>query len=94
MTAPREVTDADGTTWSCVQAFAGLGDGAAAQAAAERAAEGDGTVAVVCTPGGGAQSVRLSLPADWAHALDDGALLAAIAGAAGEASRDPRARNE
>lgn len=22
---PREVTDADGTTWSCIQAFAGLG---------------------------------------------------------------------
>ena len=23
---PREITDKDGTTWSCIQAFAGLGN--------------------------------------------------------------------
>ena len=39
MTTPREVTDDEGTSWSCVQAFAGLSDGDAAQEAAERAAQ-------------------------------------------------------
>ena len=80
MTTPREVTDDEGTTWSCVQAFAGLGDSDAAQEAAERAAEGDGTVAVVCTPRGGAQSVRVSLPTDWEE-MPEPELLAAIAAA-------------
>ena len=76
----REVTDADGTVWSCVQAFAGLGDSSpAARAAAERAARDDGRVTVVATPRGGAQTVRMQLPADWADALDDAALLAAVA---------------
>ena len=82
----REVTDAEGTVWSCVQAFAGLGErSGAAQAAAEKLAEklggGDGQVAVVATPRGGAQTVRLQLPPDWAEALDDEALAGAIADA-------------
>jgi hypothetical protein len=59
----------------------------AAQAAAERLAGGDGRVAVVATPRGGAQTVRLSLPADWTSALDDAALLDAI-GAARSAPPD------
>lgn len=80
MTTPREVTDDEGTTWSCVQAFAGLSDGDAAQEAAERAADGDGKLAVVCTPRGGAQSVRVELAPDWAGMPDD-RLLAAIADA-------------
>ena len=76
----REITAADGTTWRCVQAFAGLGGtSAAGEAAAERLAEGEGTVAVVCTPSGGAMSVRLSLPKGWATMLDDDALVRAIA---------------
>ena len=82
MTTPREVTDDEGTTWSCVQAFAGLSDGEAAQEAAERAADGDGKLAVVCTPSGGAQSVRVELAPDWAS-LPDEPLLAAIAAARG-----------
>ena len=74
----REVSDAEGTTWSCVQAYAGVGDGEAAQALEEkRAAEGRG-VPVVCTPSGGAQSVRLELAHDWVEALADDALLAEI----------------
>ncbi len=78
----REVTDADNTTWSCVQAFAGLGGGgAAAEAAAERMAEGDGTVAVVATPRGGAQTVRLALPRDWHESMSDEALVEAIGAA-------------
>ncbi len=37
----REITDDEQTTWSVVQAFAGVGGGgAAAEAAAERAAQG------------------------------------------------------
>jgi hypothetical protein len=80
VTTPREVTDEEGTTWSCVQAFAGLGDSDAAQEAAERAADGAGKVAVVCTPRGGAQSVRVELPTDWEE-MPEPALLAAIAAA-------------
>lgn len=75
----REVTDAEHTTWSCVQAFAGLGGGgAAADAAAERMADGDGKVAVVATPRGGAQSVRLELPRGWHEQLSDDDLVRAI----------------
>ena len=64
--APREVTDADAIKWSCIEATA--------------AGEGKAAVAVVCTPSGGAQSVRLELSADWIR-LPETELLAAIAGA-------------
>ena len=75
----REVTDADNTKWTCVQAYAGLGAEGPAAAIAERA-NGDGKpLPVVCTPSGGAQSVRLSLAAGWHEALSDEALLDAIA---------------
>jgi hypothetical protein len=78
----REVTDADNTTWSCVQAFAGVGGGGPdADAAAERAAGGEGLVAVVATPRGGAQSVRLELPRGWRESMGDDELVAAIAAA-------------
>ena len=50
----REVQDADGTRWTCVQALAGV-DSAAAEAAAEHVEREDGTVPVVCTPSGGAK---------------------------------------
>lgn len=74
----REVTDAEQTTWTCVQAYAGMGDGEAAQALEEkRAAEGRG-VPVVCTPSGGSQSVRLELAHDWETSLSDDDLLAQI----------------
>lgn len=63
MDEPREVTDDEGLTWSCLEAVAG---------------PGDGRVAVVCTPSGGAQSVRLALAPDWAEGLDDAALVRAI----------------
>jgi hypothetical protein len=81
-TTEREVTDADNTVWSCVQAFAGVGGGgAAAEEAAERAAGGGGRVAVVATPRGGAQSVRLELPRGWGESMSDDELAAAIAAA-------------
>lgn len=72
---PREVMDAEGVAWTCIQAFAGLGNDPEKQEAARLA--GSDRVQVVCTPSGGARSRRLALPPDWA-AMEDSALLAAI----------------
>jgi hypothetical protein len=77
---PREVTDADGTAWTCIQAFAGLGNNSEKTEAARVEGAGD-RVNVVCTPSGGAQSVRLELPLDWEH-VGDAELLSAIQTAA------------
>ncbi|HEY0094425.1 MAG TPA: hypothetical protein VGB96_08885 [Archangium sp.] len=74
---PREVTDSEGITWSCIQAFAGLGK----DAEKTEAARVDGSrnrFHVVCTPSGGAKSVRVELPGDWEKGLSDEALLRAI----------------
>lgn len=68
---------ADGVTWTCVQAFAGL-SGEAAEEAADKVESAAGTVPVVCTPSGGEQTVRVELPRDWQESLPDGELLAAI----------------
>jgi hypothetical protein len=76
----REVQDADNVRWTCVQALAGV-DGAAADEAAEKVEGSDGTVPVVCTPSGGAETLRLSLPAGWEDAMTDEELLAAITAA-------------
>ena len=80
MDLEREITDADGTTWVCVQAFSGLGKTTEESTdAAERMADAEGAVAVVCTPRAGAQSVRLELPKGWAEELDDDDLLREVA---------------
>ena len=74
---PREVSDAEGITWTCIQAFAGLGN----DEEKTDAARVDGTrnqVHVVCTPSGGAKSVRLELSKDWEASLSDDDLLQAI----------------
>jgi hypothetical protein len=74
---PREAIDAQGITWTCIQAFAGLGN----DPEKTDAARVDGTrdqVHVVCTPSGGAKSVRLELPGDWEKSISDDALLQAI----------------
>jgi hypothetical protein len=74
---PREVTDADGVTWSCIQALAGLGNDPAKAAAARV----DGTAdryRVVCTPSGKAHSVRVELPGGWEETCPDDEILAAI----------------
>jgi hypothetical protein len=73
----REVTDSDGITWSCIQAFAGLGNDSEKKDAARVEGAID-HVHVVCTPSGGATSVRLKLPADWEEKLQDEALLESI----------------
>ncbi|WP_187264137.1 hypothetical protein [Pontibacter beigongshangensis] len=69
----REVTDQGNTAWTCVQAYAALGD-----KAASLTESGNGTVTLVCTPGGGAQTVRIEVGKDWMEKLTDEQLLAAI----------------
>lgn len=77
----REVQDEDNTRWTCVQAFAGV-DGEAAAVAEAKAKADSGRVAVVCTPGGGAGTVRLELSRKWDTEMSDEALVAAIRDAA------------
>jgi hypothetical protein len=72
---PREVTDGEGTTWSCVEAYAGLSDEGKSGAAR---VEGTGRFRVVCTPSGGAQTVELELPAGWEEEMPDEELLREI----------------
>lgn len=74
---PREVKGSEGITWTCLQAYAGLSDEKADEAA-ERAAGGGGNLQVVCTPSGGAQTVRLELPQDWETSYSDEELLKEI----------------
>lgn len=74
---PREVNGEDGIVWSCVEAYAGLSDEGGSEAA-ERVTSGDGKLTVVCTPGGGAKTVRLELPAGWEESLGDEQLLREI----------------
>ncbi|WP_119155283.1 hypothetical protein [Caldimonas tepidiphila] len=76
----REVQDDSNVRWTCVQALSSA-SGAAAEAAAERLADGDGKVPVVCTPSGGETSVRVELPHGWEDALSDEELLEAISAA-------------
>jgi hypothetical protein len=67
---PRDVTDSSGTVWTCIQAFAGVG----ADAEKTEAARVDGSpncVHVVCTPSGGAKSVRVESREDWEREVSD-----------------------
>ena len=73
----REVTDAEGVVWSCIQAFAGLGNNPEKTEAARVEGSSD-RVHVVCTPSGGAKSVRLELPGDWEKSMSDDVLLEAV----------------
>lgn len=73
----RDLTDADGIAWSCVQAFAGLGGGADKTDAA-RVRGSDDRLHVICTPSGAARSVRLELPEAWEAELTDEQLVGAI----------------
>ncbi|QNP54053.1 hypothetical protein H9L05_07770 [Hymenobacter qilianensis] len=76
----REITDESNTAWTCVQAYAGL-DSKTAEQATKLAEAQDGTVTVVCTPSGGAQTVRLELDKDWLEELSDEELTTAITSA-------------
>ena len=73
---PREITDHDGITWSCIQAFAGLGN--APEKADAARVNGSDRLRVVCTPSGSASSVRLELPEGWEANMPDEELLEAI----------------
>ncbi|HEX8426148.1 hypothetical protein [Hymenobacter sp.] len=80
MMKQREVTDQHHTTWTCVQAYAGVDSAASAEAT--KLSETDaGDVPVVCTPSGGAQTVRLELNKEWFDNLSDEELVDAIAAA-------------
>ncbi|MBD2099737.1 hypothetical protein [Leptolyngbya sp. FACHB-261] len=74
---PREVTDQDGITWTCAQAYAGLSSDEESQSAAQVKGEPD-LYHVVCTPSGGAQSVRLQLKGNWQESYSDEELLQQI----------------
>ena len=74
---PREIQDGEGTTWSCIQAYAGLSNNPEKQEAAQIEGSAD-LVEVVCTPSGGAQTVRLQLPSDWENKLSDEELVSEI----------------
>lgn len=73
---PREVEDAEGVRWSCVQAYAGLA-GQSAEPSAARI-EGSGLFRVICTPSKGARSVELELPSRWEEEYSDERLLEEI----------------
>ena len=83
----REVTDHNNTRWSCVQAFAGT-NGDAAKEAIQRAENSKGEVDVICTPSGGAQTVRLRLDQQWAESVSDEALVLAIEKQQDQSSQD------
>ena len=74
---PREIQDGEGITWSCIQAYAGLSNNAEKREAARVEGEPD-LVEVVCTPSGGAQTVRLKLASNWESKLSDEELLSEI----------------
>lgn len=74
---PREVTDSEGITWSCIQAYSGLSETSENNEAAKVNGTED-TYHVVCTPSGGAQSVRLKLQGDWENDYSDDDLLQEI----------------
>ena len=76
-TNAREITDEDGITWTCIQAFAGLGNDPE-RADATRVEGSEGKVRVVCTPSGAARSVRIACPAEWETSMQDEQLLNAI----------------
>lgn len=79
---PREVTDREGVTWACVQAYDGLTQKGENEDAARVEGGGD-LFHVVCTPSGGAQTVRLQLRGDWEESLGDEELLREIEAAKG-----------
>lgn len=76
---PREVTDGEGTTWSCVEAYAGLSEEGKSDAAK---VEGTDRFRVIATPSGGARTVELELPAGWEEEMSDEDLVRAIEAAA------------
>ncbi|GEO09139.1 hypothetical protein [Segetibacter aerophilus] len=78
----REITDSENTRWTCVQAFSMSNKEASEKAEAITETE-QGKVTVVCTPTGGAKTVRLELDANWEEQMTDEHLSKAITSSAG-----------
>ncbi|WP_017733741.1 hypothetical protein [Nafulsella turpanensis] len=78
----RELTDQNGTRWTCVQAYGGPGS-EEAEEADRMATDKNNKVAVVCTPTGGAKSVRLRLEETWINDTSEEELLQKIKAASG-----------
>jgi hypothetical protein len=70
----REIVDSNGIIWKCVQAYSGLDNSTQNNEAAQVKGQED-TYWVVCTPSGGAKSVRLKLEGDWETSYSDEVLL-------------------
>ena len=70
----REIRDSNGITWVCIQAYSGLSHNAENQDAAQVKGQED-SYWVVCTPSGGAKSVRLKLEGEWETSYSDEMLL-------------------
>jgi hypothetical protein len=70
----REVQTPDGTRWQCAEAMIKPADDKSSPSGRE---ERD-LVTVVCTPTGGAQSVRIELEVDWKASVPDEELSRAI----------------
>jgi hypothetical protein len=73
----RELQDEDNIRWQCVQAFSGV-ESSLSELAEAKSQNGSNTVTVVCTPSGGAQSVRITVGKDWEESVSDDHLLSAI----------------
>jgi hypothetical protein len=74
---PHEISDAEGRTWSCVQAVVGFGNDPEKANTARMHGE-RGRLDVVCTPNGGAKSVRIDLAGGWEEGMSDGGMLKAV----------------
>jgi hypothetical protein len=70
----REVTDGNNLTWTCVQPLSGV-EGKTGEKAEKILKSENGGIPVVCTPSGGAQSVRLALDEDWEQLSDQDLLI-------------------
>jgi hypothetical protein len=64
------------TTWQCVQAYGGLEN--TSNKKIEDLTINQGNVEVICTPSGGAQTLRIMLPSSWAEDASDEDLKMAI----------------
>ncbi len=73
----REVTDKEGIAWSCKEAYSGLSEHPENHEKAQ-VKKTDNSYWVVCTPEGGAKSVRLQLEGEWEKTCSNEALLSSI----------------
>jgi hypothetical protein len=72
-----EVTHSERIVWSCVEAYSALSEEPQHREKAQVKGSDD-AYWVVCTPAGGAKSVRLQLQGDWENSCSDEALLSSI----------------